>query len=60
MKRERSPYRLPHVDDQIRDSRPVRGILVRHPQGDTGNLQEQGIERSRYNAIYQATRWYQL
>ena len=29
-------------------------------KGDTGNLQEQGVERSRYNAIYQATRWYQL
>ena len=31
----------PCMDDKVRDSRPVRGILLRHPQGDTGNLQEQ-------------------
>ena len=35
----------PSVDDPVRDSRPVRGIL-QYPQDDTGNLQEQRVERN--------------
>ena len=29
------------MDDPVRDSRPVRGVLLKYPQDDTGNLQEQ-------------------
>lgn len=34
------------MDDTIRDSRPVRNVLMRCPQGDPFHLQEQGTERT--------------